>query len=58
MQMRDSTKNVRIETFPLSLNKDRLVEPDEARKAIMSAVDAIPVEKLKNIRAGQVTIVM
>jgi len=48
---------ITIHSVPINEPKDQLIKPEEAREALVEAIKAIPAERLKNFRGGQITIV-
>lgn len=54
--MVERTGNVTVEN--ISVRQTKIVKPEEAREALLAAVKAIPLDRLKNFRTGQITIVM
>lgn len=48
---------VTIHSVPVKEPKADLIKPEEAREALVEAIKAIPADRLKNFRGGQITIV-
>lgn len=56
--MKDDLGKVRLHTIPVRSTGKRVVDPEEARRALISAIESIPGDQLRNFRTGQVTICM
>lgn len=48
---------VRLESIPLNVDAQNLDGPEAALEALLEALKSIPIDRLKNLRAAEITIV-